>query len=94
MELSTEASRVLNCLAMTDGDAYLFGRRFDDSPLSLVDSAALAQNRMRVDSMPLVERDVAEELVLAGYLEDEALRGESINVAFRITEKGRRECPV
>jgi hypothetical protein len=79
--VSSAAIGILTRLAAADGDARLFGRRFEDTPLSLVDPGS--------DSAPPVDRNLAEELVVAGYLEDEAQRGESINVAFRITEKGR-----
>jgi hypothetical protein len=79
--VSSAAIGILSRLAAAEGDAYLFGRRFEDTPLSMVDPGN--------DSTPAVDRSVAEELVIAGYLEDESQRGESINVAFRITEKGR-----
>ena len=78
--LSSAAIQILVRLAAADGDAYLFGRRFEDTALSLVGPGNEASP---------VDRNVAEELVIGGYLEDEAQRGESINVTFRITEKGR-----
>ena len=76
--VSSEAIALLRRLA--NGNAYLFGSRFDDGPLSLIEPAA---------HTPGIDRSLAEELVIAGYLEDEAQRGESTNVAFRIAEKGR-----
>ena len=75
--VSPEAIALLRRLA--DGNACLFGLRFDDGPLSLVESAART---------PGIDRSLAEELVIAGYLEDEAQRGESTSVAFRITSAG------
>jgi hypothetical protein len=89
MELSESACRVLNLISETGDEAYLLGRRFDDSALSLVDPAAGDKNRTQLDSMLQVDRSLAEELLLAGYVENEALRGESINVVLRITERGR-----
>ena len=76
--VSTTAIALLRRLA--NGNAYLFGPRFDDGSLSLIEPAA---------QTPKIDRSLAEELVIAGYLEDEAQRGESTNVAFRITAKGR-----
>jgi hypothetical protein len=76
---------------MTNGEAYLFGKRAADTPLSLVDAAALVQNRMGVDAIPPIERSIADELLRAGYLEDEVPSGESVNVVLRITQKGLQE---
>jgi hypothetical protein len=78
--VSTAAIDILSSLATRDGNRYLFGQRFDDAPLSLVAESG---------SMLPVDRNLAEELVIGGFVEDEAQRGESINVVFRITEKGR-----
>ena len=79
--VSAEAIDILSQLATPYKDTYLFGQRFDDAPLLMVHSE-------RSSILP-VDRNIAEELVISGFLEDEAQRGESTNVCFRITEKGR-----
>jgi hypothetical protein len=86
MNLSDKAVTVLGHLALAP-DAYLFGKRENDTPLSLIDKAALT--RRGADSLPLVERQVIRELLDAGYIEDITGAPESLNIGFRISDKGR-----
>jgi hypothetical protein len=88
MELSDQARSVLAHLAAARG-SFVFGKRGGDAPMTLMDSAAKAENRVVPDSLLLVDRGLVEQLVAAGYLDDNTGSNESSNVSFRISEKGR-----
>jgi hypothetical protein len=89
MELSNEAIRVLGHLSLAP-DSYLLGPRDGKAPFNLIDSAVLAQNRSRVEWLPLVAVAVVRELSEADYIQNDTGAAESINMGFRISEKGRR----
>lgn len=88
MELTDKSRRFLSHLGLASGDAYLIGKRAGNTPFTLVD-AALTENPTRVDSMQLVDRHDVEQLILAGYLEERTGAAESVNVVFRLSDKGR-----
>ena len=92
MQLSDDARRVLSHLGIAR-DAYLFGKRDGDAPLNMIDNVAIAENRVRVDSLPLVDRTTVQELLDAGYINDDSGTIESINVAFKISEAGKKLFP-
>jgi hypothetical protein len=89
MDVSDHAERVLAHLAAAKG-SYLFGRRGNWTPMTLMDGAAKAEKRLVPDSLLLVDRGLVEQLVAAGYLDDNTGSNESLNMSFRISEKGRR----
>ena len=96
VQLSDTSRRVLAHLAMAP-DAYLFGARDGEDPLSLVDNASAGRV---VDSAtasnspyPLVDREVVRELLSAGYIQDDTGTNESVNVSFKISDKGHRLFP-
>jgi hypothetical protein len=88
MELNDNARSLLAYLAESKG-SYLFGRRGNWAPLTLIDNAAKAQSRAVPDSLLVVSRGLVEQLAAEGYLVDNTGSKESLNISFRISEKGR-----
>jgi|SRR5579862_1316135 hypothetical protein len=91
MNLSDNAQHVLSDLAMAKGDAYLLGKRDGETPFSLVDKAARACSGIAAGSGQVVGRTVVHELMTARLVQDDACALEQMTVAFRISEKGRRQ---
>ena len=91
VEIGDHAKRVLGHLAMAKG-SFLFGIRHGTAPMTLIDNAATAENRVVAHSLRLIHRSTVGQLIAAGYLENDSSTSESINVRFRISEKGLAFC--
>lgn len=85
MALTAEADRIARQLAMTHGTTYLIGARdrSDDEPLLMVDGSSKRE----------VPRQVVDELLVAGYLDDHTGPQDVINVVYRASAKALKLAP-